>query len=777
MQTNFVVTSCQKDELNEAYQIYAKCLKYQKRLCITISVEFVYRAPEPAEIWQFTPSARPYATKYCLHYQTNAIQPRFDLIMTFDKELSLLECGNAPFTLPQLLGHLLDKHPIFYRLGCKRKRLEKTIKAAGSARKFIKILTEQNLSALSVAFNNPKRALAVMLAFNNLVNEFDYIEFIQSTGYDIRTAKYLYELLGLTAKQSLLQNPYLPLQFGAKFVNAWGVAERINKQSPCSPKYRFLGAIDTVVYRALANGHTAIPIDEFNQKLGSLINKNNVDNAVQIALSERTLCKSSDETAYQGIGVAYIESKTEMSIQRLIKQADFYLSQARFDQLISEFNILVNFALTHEQVNLVEKATTQHLTVAQGVSGSGKSTALSAIKYICNHDERDSYYLALSAVATKRIRKSLIKHKVIREKRKGLVAKTVMEECCFTLRSFINKLTSSRLKLKNNCLIVVDEASMCDLSIISELLHALESHDADFSLLMVGDVAQVAPVGFGAVFQPLVEARINYVELTSSLRQSTNNPIQNFATLVRTVGHKDTKLNEHEIDFKKEPNAHLPPYQSKLNNGVFKLACTNQDIPATCSKLLIALGIYETQIITPFSTYKQFVSVDEINEACMLTINPEGRKTFGFRQGDKVIVTRNNEELGLYNGDMGVVLRIVHEYNSAKKLIKKLICNLNETQIELDEEHIAQVGLNHSYAVTIHKAQGSEFKYTIVVIPSWDSALIENSLIYTALTRSTEATIFVGDIQALNRAINRTPNAKSRYLGFTPPVGEQFRVS
>tara|TARA_Y100000588_G_C14213760_1_gene907864 strand:- start:295 stop:1944 length:1650 start_codon:yes stop_codon:yes gene_type:complete len=544
------------------------------------------------------------------------------------------------------------------------------------------------------------------------------------------------------------------------------VAERINKQSPCSPKYRFLGAIDTVVYRALANGHTAIPINEFNQKLGSLINKNNVDNAVQIALSEPTLCKSSNETAYQGIGVAYIESKTEVSIQRLIKQADFYPSQSRFNQMISEFNLLVNFALTDEQVNLVKNATTQHLTVAQGVSGSGKSTALSAIKYICNHEERDSYYLALSAVATKRIRKGLIKHKVIREKRKGLVAKTVMEECCFTLRSFINRLTTNRLKLKNNCLIVIDEASMCDLSIISELLHALESHNVHFSLLMIGDVAQVAPVGFGAVFQPLVKERINYVELTSSLRQSTNNPIQDFATLVRTIGHRDTELSEHEMVFKKEPNAHLPPYQSKLTNGVFKLACTDQDIPTTCSKLLMDLGVYQTQIITPFSTYKQFVSVDEVNEACILTINPEGRKTFGFRQGDKVIVTRNSEELGIYNGDMGIVQRIVHEYDHSKKLIKKLICNFNETLIELDEKQVAQVGLNHSYAVTIHKAQGSEFKHTIVVIPSWDSPLIENSLIYTALTRSIETTIFVGNSLAIDRAIKRQPSYKNLVLGF-----------
>ncbi|EGR3223453.1 AAA family ATPase [Vibrio alginolyticus] len=775
MQSEFIVTSCQTEELTEVYLIYAKCLKTNKRLCIHVGIEAVYKAPEPAEIWQFTPTAQPYSTKYCLHYQARSIQPRFDLVMNVDKELSLLESGNQPYTLPKLLNHLFDSHPSFNRLGCKRKRLEKAIKSAGSARKFIQILTEKNFLALSVAFNNPQRALSVIHAFHNLADEFDYIEFIQSTGYDIRTAKFLYELLGDQAKQSLNQNPYIPLRFGSQFTNAWGVAERLNKQSIYPEKYRLLGAIDTVVYRALTNCHTAIPINEFNHRLGSLIGKSNVEEAVQLALHERIICKSPNLTAYQGVGVAYIESKTEESIHKLIEQTDVHISNTSFRKLISEFNLLlqkkVGFELNQRQVDLVRKATTKHLTIAQGVSGSGKSTALSAIKYICNNEGRDSYYLALSAVAAKRIRNNLTDHNVLREKRKGLIAQIETEECCFTLRSFINKVTSNRIKLKNDCLIVVDEASMCNLSITSELLSVLESHTDDFSLMMIGDIAQVAPVGFGAVYHPLVQAKVNYVELTVSLRQSIDNPIQKFGTLVKAVGHKDSSaLSEQEVAFKVQPDILIPRYQQQSAGGVFKLPCSNEDIPATCSSLLVQLGIYETQIITPYATYKEFVSVNEINEACMLAINPKGNKTFGFREGDKVIVARNNEDLGLYNGDMGVVQSIVHQYNRSRQIIKKLICNFSGKVVELDEGQVAKTQLTHSYAVTIHKAQGSEFKHTIVVLPSWDSSLIENSLIYTALTRSIETTIFVGDAQALNRAINRMPSFKGLCIGFAAPV-------
>jgi exodeoxyribonuclease V alpha subunit len=117
---------------------------------------------------------------------------------------------------------------------------------------------------------------------------------------------------------------------------------------------------------------------------------------------------------------------------------------------------------------------------------------------------------------------------------------------------------------------------------------------------------------------------------------------------------------------------------------------------------------------------------------------------------------------------MATVTDIVYEQEDAGENIqKKLVCQFAVKTVYIDEGACFDTGLVHCYGITIHKAQGSEFAYTIVLLPSSTStSFMENSMIYTALTRSKTATIFIGDTDTLKRAINDKPAYKKICTGF-----------
>lgn len=782
--------------LFDAYITYGNCIHSNKRYSVRIKKRAIYKEPAASEVWGFTCNPSNVVINYRPRYSSTEgrmILAAFDEI---EGELNLYEKALQHLELPVLTKKFFLNHHEFRGIGCGTARIEKAIEKAGSARQFLTELKNENLPALVDAFDSQIRGIAFLTAYQNVKSEFDSIEFIQKLGYDRRTAHRLIRLFGHSTKSVLRDNPYSPIRLGSRFNNAWGVAENIrklekeeiNKIAEDSPK-RLIGAIDFIVYRALLNNHTAIPEAQFKSSLSSLIGGNLVEKAIDTGLSMVTLCRTSFGD-YQGAGLANLEGMVERSLVKKLLEVNTVPLNGLIQGHIKEFSNYSyqknGFHLTEEQKQLAFNALTKNLSVAQGEGGTGKSTALACVKFVCNKQQRPTYFITVAGIAKKRINDELRKMQVIRKTNTNLFGDGDDEICCYTVRGFIRqiKLTLDKAKVKNailldeNPLIVFDESSMIDLPLLVEFLSLMDQHAFNYSISMVGDIAQIAPVGFGVVWQHLVNLgaqnpnAIPYSELSSVHRQEVGNPIRAVATLVRAVGHSSKNdWCDKTCRFSIDPLTELTELSSFSGQaGVYYLHACDAQVLSNTYSLVKKLGLDLSQVITPYSNADNPLSTSSINSYFIANEQNSAlnKSLWGFTKGDRVIVTKNHSVLDLYNGDMATVTDIVYDQAVAGEDIqKKLVCKFPEETVTIDESACFDTGLVHSYGITIHKTQGSEFPYTIVILPrSASASFVENSMIYTALTRSQIATIFIGDMGTLKNAINSKPSYKRICSGF-----------
>ena len=299
-------------------------------------------------------------------------------------------------------------------------------------------------------------------------------------------------------------------------------------------------------------------------------------------------------------------------------------------------------------------------------------------------------------------------------------------------------------------LVVVDEASMLDVLLANKLIKAIPP---GAHLLFVGDVDQLPSVGAGEVLRDLLAAeRLPRVRLTKVFRQAQQSGVV---------------TNAHRI------NAGQPPMTHGLNDFFLfpedepdRVADLVVDIVANRLPRRFGLNPRDVQVLCPM--HRGPAGAGALNERLQGTLTParEGapERRFGgrvYRVGDKVMQLRNNYDkgtAGVFNGSVGVVTALSLEDQELRVLLDE------DEEVgygfdELDE-------LTHAYAVSIHRAQGSE--YPCVVVPLTMSAwmMLQRNLLYTAVTRSKRIVVLVGSRRALAKAV-RTQGAGRRYTALT----------
>jgi exodeoxyribonuclease V alpha subunit len=296
-------------------------------------------------------------------------------------------------------------------------------------------------------------------------------------------------------------------------------------------------------------------------------------------------------------------------------------------------------------------------------------------------------------------------------------------------------------------LVVVDEASMLDVLLANKLAKAV---GPGTHLLLVGDVDQLPSVGAGEVLRDLLNAEpVPRVRLTQVFRQAQESGVV---------------VNAHRI------NAGRPPRLREFDD--FHLFLQDEAEPA--AQLVVDLAVHriprkfgfdarrDIQVLTPM--HRGPAGAGNLNLLLQQELTPhrEGvaERRFGgrtFRVGDKVTQIRNNYDKGrngVFNGTGGIVTAIDSEE-------QKLTVRTDEEELipydfaELDE-------LQHAYAVTVHRSQGSE--YPVVVMPVTTSAwmMLQRNLIYTGITRAKKVVVLVGSERALAQAV-RTPGSGKRH--------------
>ena len=292
--------------------------------------------------------------------------------------------------------------------------------------------------------------------------------------------------------------------------------------------------------------------------------------------------------------------------------------------------------------------------------------------------------------------------------------------------------------------VIVDEASMIDLGIAAALLDALKAHTR---LVLVGDADQLPPVGPGRFFKDLLDSGCV--------------PATRLDEIFRQAQCSDIVMNAHMIN-----SGETPPLRKNTGDFYFTSSRTPQAAAETvadlvCRRIPNHFGIEEIQIICP--SRRNTCGTEELNVLLQSRLNPKtddkNELKFGrvvFRTGDKVMQTRNNYDrtwyiqaekqlgAGIYNGDMGVIQAVDEK---GKIVTVSFDGKVTEYALaELDE-------LEHAFAITAHKSQGSE--YSAVVIPVFDCPprLLMRNLLYTAVTRAKELLVIVGREDMVERMV------------------------
>ena len=399
--------------------------------------------------------------------------------------------------------------------------------------------------------------------------------------------------------------------------------------------------------------------------------------------------------------------------------------------------------LAPEQAAAVRLALTSKVAVLTGGPGTGKSTTVRSIVEIARAKGREVTLAAPTGRAAKRLSDLA-----------GLPARTIHRLLGLRMDGTAARNDESPIEAD---LVVVDECSMLDLFLLNSLLRAIPP---DAHLLLVGDPDQLPSVGAGNVLHDLLASEAL--------------PTVRLATVFRQAETSAIVMNAHRI------NAGETPTWGPPIADFFYFAA---DRPETAADLVVDLVLDritrkfsipsdEIQVLTPVN--RGPAGVETLNARLQDALNPAraglpearlGERT--LRVGDRVIALRNDYTLEVFNGDLGVV--------GAIDPVERVVRVALEDGRRVDFPFAQADELSHAWALTVHKAQGSEFRAVVVVLHVSQGPLLARNLLYTAVTRARELVVLVGQREAIGRAV-RTQRVSLRFSALAERLRRTLRA-
>ena len=402
----------------------------------------------------------------------------------------------------------------------------------------------------------------------------------------------------------------------------------------------------------------------------------------------------------------------------------------------------LSIQLSHDQFHAVKSALHQKVMIITGGPGTGKTTIIQAILKIFSRLKMKILLAAPTGRAAKRMSEAT-----------GHEAKTIhrLLEFSFQNGGFV-KDDENRL----NCdLIIVDEASMVDTQLMFSLLKALPLSSR---IVLVGDVYQLPSVGAGNVLGDIIKSQtVTVVELKEIFRQKkTSHIIVN--------AHKINQGIIPELDSSEEKSDFYFRHREEPDDALqFVIELITDHIP----RVFGFDPLNEIQILTPMR--KGIVGTNNLNSVLQNTLNPvqDGikRGNRSFRVNDKVMQITNNYDKEVFNGDMGRIMRINGE-------LQEVVISFENREVVYDFADLDEIIL--SYAISIHKAQGSEYSAVVIPILTQHYILLQRNLIYTAVTRAKKLVVIVGSKKALALGVKNNKTQK-RYTHLQHRLMSNFR--
>jgi len=401
-------------------------------------------------------------------------------------------------------------------------------------------------------------------------------------------------------------------------------------------------------------------------------------------------------------------------------------------KMINDFEKLNKIKFDEYQLQAIETAINNNVSIITGGAGCGKTTLLKCILYILREVNYNLFLTAPTGKAARRMSQST-------------------EKDATTIHRFLNE--AGDKYTRKNCVMIIDEVSMVDCELMAELLNTMENEcSLDFTkLILVGDAGQLPSVQAGNILNDLIESDvIKTIKLTKTFRQAKDSNILDIANKVR---HNQDFDYVKKQDFYVKELTKPSEYKESIIYFYDYLKSKYDDIDDFYS---------DVQFVTP--TKKNDIGVNAINEMLKTHTNPKKEKAdwFPFDKHDKIMCIKNDRENEIFNGEFGRITDI--DKSTFTVFYKDL--DKSVTYIK-DSENVGNFQL--SYCATVHKLQGSEFKY-IVLILAQDSIICDSRLLYTAITRGKQTVIMLTNksvtksIVARNNLLKRNTKLKERMI-------------
>lgn len=585
--------------------------------------------------------------------------------------------------------------------------------------------------------------------------------FLQQYGITMNLAVKVYQAYGQDVYGIIRENPYRLADDidGVGFRTADEIAARVGIQMDSD--FRVRSGILYTLLQASGEGHTYLPETELTPRASKLLNvtAEQVEKQyMDLAIERKIILKQmEDQTQIYAASFYYMEANTATMLKRL--NVSYDVSDAEIEQRIRGIEKKSGMTLDEHQVTAVKEAVRNGLLVITGGPGTGKTTTINTIIRYFELEGLEIFLAAPTGRAAKRMSETT-----------GFEARTVhrmlelnggAEGSGGFERDESNPLEAD--------VIIVDEMSMVDISLMYSLLKAIS---VGTRLILVGDVNQLPSVGPGSVLRDIIQSHAcNVVMLTKIFRQaSTSDIIVN--------AHKINHGEEVILDNKSMDFFFLKRYDADVIINVV-LQLIKQKLPK-----FVDATPYDIQVLTPMR--KGLLGVERLNGILQRYMNPPANdkveKEYGstvFREGDKVMQTKNNYQLaweirtkfgltvdkglGIFNGDMGII-RQINDF--AEQMI-----------IEFDEGRMVEYPyklldeLELAYAITIHKSQGSEYPAVVIPLLGGPMMLMNRNLLYTAVTRARKCVTLVGNEVTFRQMIQNTSQQK-RYSGLCDRLKE-----
>lgn len=570
------------------------------------------------------------------------------------------------------------------------------------------------------------------------------LHWLQVNGFDPAIARNVLNFFGPETLKKLEQDPYRLLSFCGTWLHTDALARNHFKVAEDDPR-RLQAAIEEASYRFFATGHTLVRSDKLLNAIQGVLGtqtknfhwRNLISNLHSQGLSNGSYVVGPN--GVQLLGAMVMECQVAKAVVERVNASLLpILATKSINQLLQAYEKTEGIELNYEQQNAVHLAAANPFVLITGSAGVGKTTVLKALYKVYDRAGINITQLALAGRAAKRMQEANGRH-------------------ASTIANFLLRFREGSFDKRS--VVVVDEASMVDVITMSQLCELLGPEPR---IVLVGDPAQLMPVGPGLVLHALT--KVPQVPLAKlSVVKRYGSVIAAAAASIRDGRWPELSSDPEEaiafITCPTHPSTTDDTYIAETVLRLYRHDPANSQV--LCARRNGADGAKSINTL-----FQSMLTADA--KAVQVWDEQHGAYArVGFHLGDQVLCTRNLWDSGLRNGSLGVVVEVddkpcvlAHEDGEETDLALGWVLWDDGVRRRLSKKMLDNLELG--YAITVHKAQGSQWQR--VIVPVTGHRLLDRTLVYTAITRAQRQVLLVGDETAAKSAVEGLPIAATRQV-------------